>query len=57
MSCFSPDIHLIEEPNQAASGNGAMTLWFHAPRSRRAVPEQRGSAAPEHYRDNSVKRI
>ena len=27
-------------PNQAASGNGAITLLFHAGRPRRAVPEQ-----------------
>ncbi len=32
------------EPNQAASGNGAVALSFHAGRSGRAVPEQQCSA-------------
>jgi len=31
---------MAQSPNQAASGNGAMTSPFHAERSRRAVPEQ-----------------
>jgi hypothetical protein len=30
-------------PNAAASGNGAITLLFHAGRPRRAVPKQRRS--------------
>ena len=29
------------EPNQAASGNGAIPRLFHAERHPRAVPEQR----------------
>lgn len=28
-----------KKPNQAASGNGAVALWFHAARLSRAVPE------------------
>ena len=31
-------------PNQAASGNGAISSVFHAERRRRAVPEQIRSA-------------
>ena len=39
-----------ETLNHAASGNGAITLLFHAGRLQRAVPEQRlGVIAPLHY--------
>ena len=31
--------YLPQKPNQVASGNGAVTLLFHAQRLRRAVPE------------------
>ena len=39
MSYFSIDN--TGRPNHAASGNGAITLMFHAGRSRRAVSVQR----------------
>jgi hypothetical protein len=32
------------ESNKAASGNGAITILFHAESSGRAVPEQQRSA-------------
>ena len=35
------------EPNQSASGNGAITLLFHAGRICRAVPEQRRYTRPD----------
>lgn len=31
---------MITAPNQAASGNGAVTVLFHAERSWHAVPEK-----------------
>ncbi len=31
-------------PNERTSGNGAVALWFHAQRLRRAVPECKCSA-------------
>ena len=31
---------MTKAPNQVASGNGAITLWFHFEHLRRAVPEQ-----------------
>jgi hypothetical protein len=34
----------MTKPNHAASGNGAITLLFHAARLSRAVPEQIRSA-------------